>query len=107
MRTRIFSLLFIAAVACATQAADLNAGKLKAEQVCVTCHNADGNSTNPQYPILAGQHGDYLAQVLHDYKTGARNNAVMAGIVQPLSKADIANLAAWFASQQSVLNMKR
>ncbi|MGQ5524056.1 c-type cytochrome [Chitinimonas sp. PSY-7] len=107
MNARILSLLVLAGMACATQAADINAGKLKAEQVCVTCHNADGNSTNPQYPVLAGQHDDYLAQVLHDYKTGVRKNAVMADIVKPLSKADISNLAAWFASQQSVLNMKR
>jgi cytochrome c553 len=45
--------------------------------------------------------------VLLDYQSGARNNAIMAGMAKPLSKADIANLSAWFAAQKSGLNMKR
>ncbi|WP_269532906.1 cytochrome c [Chitinimonas sp. BJYL2] len=89
------------------QAADLAAGKAKSEQLCASCHNVDGNSTNPQYPILAGQHADFLRHSLNAYKTGERKNAIMAGMAQPLSKADIENLAAWFASQPSKLNMKR
>lgn len=106
MKTLI-SLLALAACALPTLAADLNAGKAKAEQLCASCHNVDGNSSNPQYPVLAGQHADYLARVLLDYQSGARNNAIMAGMAKPLSKADIANLSAWFAAQKSGLNMKR
>lgn len=100
------ALLFLG-LAAAGQAADLAAGRAKSEQVCAACHTASGNSTNPQYPILAGQHPDYLAQALKDYKTGARNNAIMAPMAKPLSNADIANLAAWFASQPGPLNMHR
>ncbi|PHV13397.1 c-type cytochrome [Chitinimonas sp. BJB300] len=107
MNARCLSLLVIAGTTLATQAADLNAGKAKSEQVCASCHNVDGNSTNPQYPVLAGQHGDYIARALHDYQTGVRTNAIMAGMAKPLTKDDIANLADWFASQQSGLNMKR
>ncbi|MDE1961924.1 MAG: c-type cytochrome, partial [Xanthomonadaceae bacterium] len=45
---------------------------------CAACHGADGNSTAPIYPRLAGQYHDYLARALHEYKSGARQNAIMA-----------------------------
>lgn len=90
-----------------THAANLEAGKKKAAEVCAACHQADGNTTNGQYPILAGQHADYLRHALHEYQTGARNNAIMGGLAKTLSKADIANLAAWYAAQPSALNQRR
>ncbi|MBV8660236.1 MAG: cytochrome c [Burkholderiales bacterium] len=95
------------AVSATTYAADSAAGKAKAEQICAACHNADGNSTNPQYPILAGQHPDYIKKALRDYKSGARTNAIMAGMAGPLTSADIDNLAEWFSTQKSVLNQAR
>lgn len=74
------------------------AGKQKAV-VCAACHGADGNKTlDNTYPKLAGQYPDYLLKVLKDYKSGKRNNAVMAGQVQALSEADMANLAVYFGS---------
>lgn len=102
-----FALATAALVALGAQAADIEAGKAKAAQVCAACHNADGNSTNPQYPVLAGQHIDYLNKALRDYQSGTRSNAIMAGMAKSLSKADIENVTAWFASQQSALTMKR
>lgn len=102
-----FAIAAFAAATLGVHAADLVKGKAKAEQVCAACHNADGNSTNPQYPVLAGQHVDYLRKVLHDYQTGARNNAIMGAMAKPLTKAEIEDVTAWFASQQSVLTMKR
>jgi len=108
MTLKTLHLLLAACVASLTvHAADIGAGKAKAEQICAACHNADGNSTNPQYPILAGQHPDYIKKALRDYKSGARNNAIMAGMAGPLSSADIDNLAEWFSSQKSVLNQAR
>ncbi|HEY9104621.1 cytochrome c [Chitinimonas sp.] len=101
------ALILLAGLALSSQAADLAAGRTKAEQVCAACHNADGNSTNPQYPVLAGQHVDYLRKALRDYQSGARGNAIMAPMAQALSKADVENVAAWFASQPSKLNMQR
>jgi cytochrome c553 len=80
-----------------------DAGKTKA-QTCQACHGADGNGTGDgQYPRLAGQHGDYLAKALHDYKSGARNNPIMKGFAATLSDEDIADLSAWFSSQESPL----
>ncbi len=87
---------------------DALAGQAKAKQVCAACHGENGDKPlQPDYPILAGQHQDYLAKSLRDYKTGARKNAVMNGLAQPLSGKDINDLAAWFASRQGPLYVKR
>ena len=74
------------------------AGKAKSA-ACAACHGADGNKTlDGTYPMLAGQYADYLAKSLHDYKSGKRKNAIMAGQAQALSPADIADLSAYYAS---------
>ena len=88
-------------------AVDLNAGKEKAEGVCAGCHGKDGiTAILPSYPILAGQHQDYLSQALHDYKSGARQNAVMSGIASTLTNEDIANISAYFATMPGPLHLK-
>ncbi|MEO8202560.1 MAG: cytochrome c [Betaproteobacteria bacterium] len=79
-------------------------GKAKAAQVCAACHGPDGNKpTGPDFPILAGQHVDYLKKALVDYKTGKRNNPIMKGFAATLSSKEMDDLAAWFASQPSNL----
>ena len=84
------------------------AGKAKAAQVCVACHGVDGNKPSaPDQPILGGQHYDFLVRALTDYKSGKRNNPIMKGFAGTLSKQDIEDLAAWFASQQSALHDQR
>lgn len=70
--------------------------------VCAACHQADGNSVNPEWPKLAGQHAGYLSKQLQDYKNGERNNAVMEGQVADLSDEDMNNLAAYFAGNELV-----
>jgi len=83
-------------------------GKNKAAQVCAACHGPDGNKPSaPDQPILAGQHYDYLVRALTDYKIGRRNNPIMKGFAAQLSKQDIEDLAAWFASQKSNLHDQR
>ena len=83
-------------------------GKAAAEKVCAACHGADGaKPTAPENPILAGQHEDYLVKALSDYKSGKRTNAIMKGFAAQLSRQDIADLAAWFASQPSPLKSAR
>ena len=83
-------------------------GKEKAAAVCSACHGADGAKPSaPDQPILAGQHYDYLVRALKDYRTGARTNPIMKGFAAQLSKQDIENLAAWFASQKSPLHDQR
>ena len=83
-------------------------GKAKAAQVCAACHGPDGNKPlAPDQPILAGQYYDYLVRALSDYKAGHRANPVMKAFAAQLSKQDIEDLAAWFASQKSVLHDQR
>lgn len=85
-------------VAVAVVKGDVEAGKAKSA-TCVACHNADGNSTIAMYPKIAGQHEGYMLKQLAEFKSGARNNAVMAGMVAALSEDDMKNLSAYFASQ--------
>ena len=79
-------------------------GKAKAAQVCAACHGPDGNKpTGPEFPILAGQHTDYLRKALADYKSGKRSNPIMKGFAATLSNQEMDDLAAWFGSQPSNL----
>lgn len=80
-------------------AGDAAAGKAKSV-VCAACHGADGNSSNPLWPNLAGQHAPYMVKQLKDFKSGARKDPVMAPMAAPLSDQDMENLAAYFASQK-------
>ena len=83
-------------------------GKAKAAQVCAACHGPDGNKpTGPDFPVLAGQHADYLKRTLADYKSGKRNNPIMKGFAATLSNQEMEDLAAWFASQPSKLVSRR
>lgn len=71
--------------------------------VCAACHGADGNSSVPTNPKLAGQYESYLIQALSEYRSGARKNAIMAGFAAELSDQEIKDLAAYFSSQDSSL----
>ncbi len=96
--------LVISAVAIcniAQAAGDPAQGEQKA-QICASCHGTNGISPTPNFPILAGQYADYLVRALQDYKSGERDNAIMKGFAVNLSKQDMADLAAWFASQDAL-----
>ncbi|MGA9421974.1 MAG: cytochrome c [Rhodanobacteraceae bacterium] len=100
-RTTLSVLLASAALAFCTAAAadaDIDAGQAKAV-ACAACHGKDANADiDPQYPRLAGQYADYLAQALHEYQDGERDNPIMAGFAKPLTDQDIDNLAAYFSN---------
>jgi cytochrome c553 len=81
-------------------------GAKKAE-TCKACHGEAGaKPIQPDYPVLAGQHADYLVAALNQYKSGKRKNATMNGFAAALKPADIQDLAAYFSSQSSDLKMK-
>jgi len=82
---------------------DAAAGKTIAEQTCQACHGVNGNSSNAQYPKLAGQHADYIVRALTDYKSGTRKNPVMSGFASGLSAQDRKDVAAWFSQQEASL----
>jgi cytochrome c553 len=96
------SALLFAFAALPAHAGDAAKGKDKAT-VCGACHGPDGNSPTPDFPRLAGQQEDYLVKALSDYKSGKRKNPIMAAQVEALSKADMADVAAWFSSQQGLV----
>ncbi len=79
-------------------AGDAAAGKEKSS-TCAACHGADGNSTDPQYPKLAGQSEGYLKKQLMEFKDGTRANAIMAGMAAALSEEDMQDLATYYSAQ--------
>jgi cytochrome c553 len=66
--------------------------------VCQACHGANGNSTNPEWPSLAGLGADYIAEQLKNFKEGKRTNPVMMPNAMSLSAGDMADLGAYFDS---------
>jgi cytochrome c553 len=69
-------------------------------KACAACHAADGNSPGPANPVLAGQHADYIAKQLANFKSGERKNPVMMGMAAALSPQDMKNLGAYFEGQK-------
>jgi cytochrome c553 len=67
--------------------------------VCIACHGANGNSSNPEWPNLAGQNETYTKRQLQAFKSGARKNPLMTPIAMGLSEDDMDDLAAYFAQQ--------
>lgn len=68
--------------------------------VCVACHGMDGNSANPEWPSLAGQHASYLAVQLTAFRDGVRQNPLMSPIAMGLSDQDVLDLAAYYEAQR-------
>ena len=68
---------------------------------CQACHTADGSRGVPANPILQGQHPEYLAKQLVEFKSGKRKNAIMSGMVATLSDEDMKQLAAFYAGKQA------
>ncbi len=97
-----------AALMLSATAADARRGNVEAgrelAKTCQACHGADGNGIGDgQYPNIAGQYEDYLLHSLKAYKSGDRNNAIMAGFVAGLDEQNMADLAAFFAAQKGPL----
>jgi cytochrome c553 len=112
MKSHVKSLLaLLAAAAMATPLAaseskpaakaDLVKGQAISTQVCAACHTADGSRGSPANPILQGQHPEYLAKQLAEFKSGKRDNAIMKGFATALSDEDMRNVAAFYASKQA------
>ncbi len=83
----------------AAMAGDIEAGKAKSA-ICASCHGPNGNSVNPLWPNLAGQKEQYLVKQIKAFRDGTRQDPMMAPMVAALSDEDIANLAAYYASQK-------
>ncbi len=80
---------------------DLAKGATISATVCSACHTADGSRGIPTYPILQGQHADYLVKQLTEFKSGKRDNAIMKAMASTLSDDDMRNVAAFYASKSA------
>jgi len=79
---------------------DPKAAESIVNQVCAACHAADGNSAAAANPKLAGLNAEYLNKQLVEFKSGARKNPIMSGMVANLTPQDMLNLAAYYSAQQ-------
>ncbi|MEG1081515.1 MAG: c-type cytochrome [Pseudomonas sp.] len=104
MNKLLVSLLLTLGVTGAANAAEPIKGDAAAGQaktaVCGACHNPDGNSMAPNFPKLAGQGEKYLEKQLHDIKSGKRTVLEMTGMLAAFNDQDMADIAAYFASQK-------
>ena len=85
----------------AASKADPAKGQATATAVCGACHTSDGSRGSPANPILQGQHPEYLAKQLTEFKSGKRDNAIMKGMSALLSEDDMKNVAAFYSSKQA------
>jgi cytochrome c553 len=99
MRIAWAGMLSVAIMICGSsaQAADLAAGKEKAE-MCAGCHGENGISQTENVPSLAGQPDQFTQWQLVFFRSGARKNELMQPIVEQINNDDIRNLGAYFAS---------
>ncbi|HEV8692041.1 MAG TPA: c-type cytochrome [Ideonella sp.] len=80
---------------------DVAKGQALSTNVCAACHTSDGSRGAPANPILQGQHAEYIAKQLADFKSGKRDNPIMKGMAAPLTEDDMQNVAAFYAGKQA------
>jgi cytochrome c553 len=97
MRAMFFTLTFVVVGAAAAHAADVAAGKAKAE-LCTGCHGEGGISQTDNIPSLAGQPDQFIQWQLVFFRSGARKSEQMQPIADQIDNEDIRNLGAYFAS---------
>ena len=99
MKTFVFSVLLLVTM---TLSLNVSAGDIKTGQTksatCSACHGSNGISAVDSYPNLAGQHADYIIKQLQNFKSGERENVMMASMAATLSDEDMADLAAYYTS---------
>ena len=105
---KIIGLSVALAFAPVSQAADIEAGKAKVAEVCSACHGVNGVSVSDTIPNLAGQRAAYIENQLKAFKDGTRKPqsaanpaAIMNAMAAQLSPAQMADVAAYFASLSS------
>ena len=67
---------------------------------CAACHGPGGRSTQPAYPILAGQTARYLTLQLRDFQAGRRSDPQMTPMATGLTREEIADLADYFSKEK-------
>ncbi len=101
MTKKLLALALFAVALPVAASGDAEVGKKKSAP-CAACHGANGVSASDAFPNLAGQYEDYLETAMKHYKSCKRKNVIMQGQVANLSPKDMADLAAYFASQSAL-----
>ncbi len=99
LRRPLFALFATAVLLPPAGAADLTRAVEIVEGKCFICHGAEGESSSPVFPRLAGQHASYVERQLADYKSGKRKNDTMQSMVADLSTDDMRLLGMYFESK--------
>ena len=103
----IISLSFTVGAESKLSSQELIATKKIINNLCIACHGIDGNSLISANPKLGGQHAAYILKQLENFKSGLRENAVMAGMVVNLTEQEMINLALYFSEQNILLSKAR
>jgi cytochrome c553 len=98
MRTIVLTVCLLTGSAAMAQDGDAAAGATKSA-TCTACHGLNGNSANPEWPVLAGQNASYLSDQITRFRDGKRSNVLMQPMVSALTDQDIADLAAYYSQQ--------
>jgi cytochrome c553 len=90
--------------------ATANAAKRIAVGTCATCHGPLGNSISPKFPVLAGQHANYLAAQMEAFRSHTRGDpdalGYMWGMAAPLDRPLILALADYYSRQSPLASSK-
>lgn len=93
----------------AAVAADAKVDLARAEEIvsgrCFLCHGMEGESASPIFPRLAGQHAEYVAKQLADFKSGKRKSDTMKPQAEELTEAEMKALGAFFAAKKASAKM--
>lgn len=101
MRFSTLALATISAFLCCASTTSLAQDGASKAAACAACHGPGGNSANPEWPNLAGQHASYTARQLAAFKSGQRKNDLMKSMADSLSDQDVQDIAHYFAAQTS------
>jgi len=104
MRILVFAVVLVAPFATTPAAAQDDAAIRQKAETCAACHGPGGNSTNPDYPILAGQSWRYIYIQLKDFKEGRRTHPEMTPKAADLAREDMIALGNFFAAQTPAPN---
>jgi cytochrome c553 len=99
-RIILFLLLVFSLTTSKSMAADIAAGKAKAQAVCQTCHGMNGLATMPMVANISGQQEGYLIAQLKNYREGKRVHPQMSIIAKMLTDEEIENVAKWYSSMK-------
>lgn len=98
-RRTMLALLMLGAAGAAQAAGNVRLGQEKT-RACQVCHGKGGQSRNPSYPVLAGQHAKYIVKQLKAFRAGTRKDPIMNGMAASLSDQDMEDVAAFFESNR-------